>query len=74
MKKRIPQFCLLCIGFVANLAFATNVNELQHLSLYQELCAKEQDPIKRHQYCQILNQLDLSNPRYEMIRQDIALG
>lgn len=69
MRKIFILLCLLPV-----LSFAGERSFSSDLSAYQELCAKEQDPIKRHQYCQVLNQSDLIHPRLQNIRQDIALA
>lgn len=69
MRKILILCCFLPI-----MASAHQYNDARSLSVYQELCAKEQDPIKRHQYCQVLNQSDLSNSQFQVLRQDIAIG
>ncbi|KTD22051.1 Uncharacterised protein [Legionella lansingensis] len=38
------------------LSFAANVDSDRALDTVQELCAKEKDPVKRQNYCNILDQ------------------
>jgi hypothetical protein len=52
MKKlALAIFCLFPI-----LSFAADVSTDQAINSFQELCAKESDPVKRANYCQILDQ------------------
>lgn len=71
MMRKIVFFAC----FLPTLTWATNTNMtyLDKVHGYQELCAKEKDPVKRHQYCQILNRPYLVHPRFEVFRQDIAI-
>lgn len=69
MRKILVLCCFLPV-----FSWAGHFSDARSLSVYQELCAKEQDPIKRHQYCQVLNQSDLSHSSFQILRQDIALG
>ncbi|CEK11753.1 hypothetical protein [Legionella hackeliae] len=42
--------------FMPLLSFATTVDSDRNLDTFQELCAKEKDPLKRQNYCHILDQ------------------
>lgn len=67
------KFVALAGCFIPLISFAGNLTG-QPLGVYQDLCAKEQDPVKRYQYCQMLNQSNLQNPRFEPMKQGIAIG
>ncbi|KTD17550.1 hypothetical protein [Legionella jordanis] len=46
----------IIIGFLFPLmSFASNVDSDRTLATVQELCAKERDPVKRQNYCHILD-------------------
>ena len=60
-------FCLLPV-----LSHAMPGFDSQTLDAYQELCAKEQDPVKRQNYCHALQQIDQNTITTNPFRQDIA--
>ncbi|WP_028388350.1 hypothetical protein [Legionella fairfieldensis] len=46
----------LVIGCVIPfLSFAGNLNSINTADTFQELCAKEKDPVKRQHYCHMLD-------------------
>ncbi|MBA2656654.1 MAG: hypothetical protein H0U70_06665 [Tatlockia sp.] len=46
----------LIIGLlVPVLSFANNISNSNPFETYQEQCAKEKDPVKRHNYCHMLD-------------------
>jgi hypothetical protein len=56
MKKLVLViFCLVPI-----LSFASDLSTAQAIDSFQELCAKENDPVKRANYCQVLDEYSSS--------------
>ena len=69
MKKTI----LLCL-LIPISAFAGGVQENNVVAVYQELCAKERDPVKRENYCYMLERNGHSETLSSVFREDIAIG
>lgn len=68
MKKFILLSCLIpCVSF------ATNVTDSNRVAVYQELCAKEQDPVKRKNYCYMLERDGKAQTMFNVFRKDIAV-
>lgn len=61
-----------CLLSCSSLSFAATDEKV--LALYQELCAKEPDPVKRHNYCYLLENSDRSHSRSNVFRQDTAIA
>ncbi|ASQ45061.1 nucleoside triphosphate pyrophosphohydrolase family protein [Legionella clemsonensis] len=55
------------------LSFATTVESDKALDTFQELCAKEKDPLKRQNYCHILDQKNHSQAILSDIRPDTVI-
>ncbi|KTC85127.1 hypothetical protein [Legionella brunensis] len=55
------------------LSFATNVESDKSLDTFQELCAKEKDPLKRQNYCHILDQKSHSQANLSDFNQDTVI-
>jgi hypothetical protein len=68
MKKLILLSCLLSFS-----SFAAGGKSNEVIAAYQELCAKEQDPVKRHNYCYMLENSGRSHTKSNIFRQDIAV-
>lgn len=66
MKKMILLGCLLSFA-----SFASSENE--HKAVYQELCAKEQDPLKRQHYCHLFEKGSLTQAQPSIFRRDTAV-
>lgn len=63
----------LIFSFLPLVATATDINSINSINTYQELCAKEHDPVKRQNFCHALEQIDhalISEP----FRRDIAVA
>jgi len=56
---------------LSSLSFAANGEE--NIAVYQELCAKEQDPIKRQNYCFLLENNDHPRASGNLFRVDRAI-
>lgn len=69
MKIIAITLCLLPV-----FAFATGLKDMALQNNYEELCAKEQDPVKRLNYCHALEQLDHHAAIAEPFRRDIAIA
>lgn len=69
MKTLILLGCL--IPFVS---FAATTKDDTLIVAYQQLCAKEQDPVKRHNYCQLLEKNGQMNPSFNVFRKDTAIA
>jgi hypothetical protein len=70
MKKlALVIFCLLPI-----LSFASNISTAQAIDSFQELCAKEKDPVKRANYCQVLDQYSRSQVDIADHYQEVAIA
>ena len=67
MKKMILLGCLISFASFAS-------GEKSYTSDYQELCAKEQDPVKRHHYCHLFEKGENIQPVSSVFRKDVALG
>lgn len=70
MKKFVFLICLLPI-----ISFASS--SVQHhnaAAAYQELCAKEQDPVKRQNYCHMLHQSNHHQNTFTSLRHNILVG
>jgi len=68
MKKLALALCLLPM-----FSYAATTQDNQLVSTYQDLCAKEQDPVKRQNYCHLLAQPSQKEMIAEQFRQDIAI-
>jgi|GEM_PF-4571000 len=69
MKKII----LICSLFPA-LTFASTPQEIATADVYQELCAKEQDPVKRQNYCYMIENNGQARNLLSVFRKDVALA
>ncbi|KTD52063.1 hypothetical protein Lqui_0907 [Legionella quinlivanii] len=67
MKKIALILCLLPV-----ISFATPKEDAM-ITVYQERCAKEQDPVKRQNYCHALEQVDTNTVIADPFRQDVAI-
>ncbi|STX27605.1 Uncharacterised protein [Legionella beliardensis] len=68
MKKFIILMCLFPLA-----SFATTTKENTTLAAYQELCAKEHDPIKRQNYCVLFEKNGQVHPASNIFRKDTAI-
>ncbi|MFC3909755.1 hypothetical protein ACFORL_11805 [Legionella dresdenensis] len=68
MKKII----LLCFIFPA-ISFAATTKENNKVTVYQELCAKEQDPVKRQNYCYMMENNTQAHTLFNVFRKDVAI-
>lgn len=68
MKKII----ILLACFVSFSSYASVAKE-EVIAAYQELCAKEHDPVKRENYCYMLENSHRSHTSANVFRQDIAV-
>lgn len=68
MKKYILLFCLIPV-----VSFATTGKQTE-FAAYQELCAKEQDPVKRRNYCHLLERGQESRNNQTIFRRDTAIA
>lgn len=66
MKKLALILCLLPVFSYA----ATNSTE----RTYQDLCAKEQDPVKRQNYCHVYEDPAIKTSIAQQLRVDTAIG
>ncbi|WED42483.1 hypothetical protein [Legionella cardiaca] len=55
------------------LSFAANVESDKSLDTFQELCAKEKDPLKRQNYCHIVDQRSNSHATFSEINPDTVI-
>jgi hypothetical protein len=69
MKKIILLSLLMPLVAVA----AAGNKENNVTAVYQELCAKEQDPVKRQNYCYMLERNGHSESLSSVFREDIAI-
>lgn len=68
MKKSILLACLIPL-----VSFAAPEQHNANLAMYQELCAKEHDPVKRQNYCHMLERSAQTEATASVFRQDIAV-
>lgn len=68
MKKIILLAC-----FVSLSAFASGSKDKEVIAVYQELCAKEHDPVKRENYCYMLENSSRLHTNANVFRQDTAV-
>ncbi|MDP1603614.1 MAG: hypothetical protein Q8M03_10155 [Legionella sp.] len=68
MKKIILLSLLMPL-----IAVAGNTKENNVIAVYQELCAKEHDPVKRQNYCYMLERNGHSETLSSIFREDIAI-
>lgn len=69
MKKlAIVISCLMSL-----LSFTTHAETDSALDTFQELCAKEKDPVKRQNYCHVLDQHNQSQATLSDTRQDTVI-
>lgn len=61
---------LICLLPFSSLTFASNDTAM--VAVYQELCAKEPDPLKRQNYCFLLENRGRSHASSNRFRQDRA--
>jgi len=68
MKKIIFLMWLLPLA-----SFATTIyTQTATSSAYQELCAKERDPIKRQHYCLLFERNGQASPAFTVFRKETA--
>ena len=64
---------MLAISFlVPAISFAANVDGVKTIDVFQEQCAKERDPLKRQNYCHMLDSYSNSQVRNAPFQQEIA--
>ncbi|WP_419419628.1 hypothetical protein ACNVED_14170 [Legionella sp. D16C41] len=68
MKKFIILIFLLPLT-----SFANNLKENTVVATYQELCAKEHDPVKRQNYCVLFEKNGQIQPNFHTFRKDTAV-
>ncbi|MGQ3888311.1 hypothetical protein ACQUW5_04665 [Legionella sp. CNM-1927-20] len=68
MKKFIILMCLSPLASFANPATGNTV-----IATYQELCAKEHDPIKRQNYCVLFEKNGQAHPASNIFKKDTAI-
>ncbi len=54
-------------------SFATSPTGNTALATYQELCAKEHDPIKRQNYCVLFEKSGQAHPAFNVFKKDTAI-
>ncbi|STX52798.1 Uncharacterised protein [Legionella busanensis] len=60
--------------FLSPLAsFAAPATGNTAMATYQELCAKEHDPIKRQNYCVLFEKSGRAHPAFNIFRKDTAI-
>jgi len=67
MKKSILLAC-----FIPLVSFAAHGQQHTSVAIYQELCAKEHDPVKRQNYCYMLEHSTQTGTMINAFRKDIA--
>ena len=69
MKK-----CILLALLISVPAFASSavIPDEKTIVMYQELCAKERDPVKRHNYCYMIENSNNSRTKTNVFRLDRA--
>lgn len=73
MKKMIVLACLFSFSSIAATSSITSGKNEEVIAVYQELCAKEHDPVKRHNYCNLFENSGRSQTKSNVFRQDIAV-
>lgn len=68
MKKSLLLGCLIPL-----LSFSAYGQQNTNVAVYQQLCAKEHDPVKRQNYCYMLERSAQTNIMVNVFRKDIAI-
>lgn len=70
MKK-----CILLALFISAPVFAGSmaIPDEENVAMYQELCAKERDPLKRHNYCYLIEHSSHPHTNANVFRLDRAI-
>lgn len=71
LMKKLAAILLSC--FLPFLAFANSSDGDRPIETFQERCAKEQDPIKRHNYCNLLDKYGQSEAQLTELVQETVL-
>ncbi|MCA0403282.1 MAG: hypothetical protein LCH30_05720 [Proteobacteria bacterium] len=53
-------------------ASAANLNNVATIDSFIELCAKEKDPVKRHNYCHMLDRYSINQSADTDLNKDIV--
>lgn len=71
MKRIILLACFVSLTSLTT--FASGTKDKEVIAAYQELCAKEHDPVKRENYCYMLENSSRSHTNANVFRQDTAV-